>query len=340
MASMAFHKDCGKWRVFWHVTLPNGEVDKGSMSFKDRKKAKNFKEHCEERQNQLKKAIFVEDVFLDEAIIQWKDFCLGFTKATRYLYTREIDKFKTFLNGEVVYASELETAHIRDYLNYMLRKKLSNKTVNNILCAIKSLCKYITENYKLNNPAKDIKKLKEDPPNARFWTLEEYRRVLKNCPDYVQRWIRFIACTGLRAHEFCNLKWGNCDLEKRTITIIGKGRKKRTIGLNDIALGILEGVNKGERVIPDALVFVNDGGRALTRYNLAWHIGEACRDAGLPGGGPHAARHFFATQLLLRGVPIIKVSALLGHASVTTTQRHYSHILSADLSDVTSVLAV
>ncbi|AQQ71695.1 hypothetical protein SMSP2_02072 [Limihaloglobus sulfuriphilus] len=33
MASMAFHKDCGKRRVFWHVTLPNGEVDKGSMSF-------------------------------------------------------------------------------------------------------------------------------------------------------------------------------------------------------------------------------------------------------------------------------------------------------------------
>ena len=35
MASMKYHKDCKRWRVFWHVTMPTGTVDKGSKSFKE-----------------------------------------------------------------------------------------------------------------------------------------------------------------------------------------------------------------------------------------------------------------------------------------------------------------
>jgi site-specific recombinase XerD len=215
---------------------------------------------------------------------------------------------------------------------------LVNKTVNNTLCAVKSLCAFLSENYTIPNPAETIKKLKEDPVDANFWTMEQYQRVLMNSPDFVRVWIRFIANTGLRATEFCGLKWQNCDLENRTMTVVGKGRKKRTIGLNDAAVAILNEMKDGRSVKAQDCVFLRNNGQPTTRHMLSWHIRKACRNAGLAGGGPHAARHFFATQLLLGGVPIIKVSALLGHASVTTTQRHYSHILSPDLSDVTDIL--
>ncbi len=67
MASMKYHKDVKRWRVFWHVTLPNGEVDKGSKAFKDKALAQKFKEHCEKRARQLKRAVFVEQVFLTDA---------------------------------------------------------------------------------------------------------------------------------------------------------------------------------------------------------------------------------------------------------------------------------
>ncbi len=235
------------------------------------------------------------------------------------------------------FISDLQTSDINSYLNSMLRRGLINKTVNNSLCAIKSLCLYMSENYKIHNPAQSIKKLKEGDVDANYWTFEEYQRILMKIPDYVRRWIRFIACTGLRATEFCNLRWKGCDIERRTVTVIGKGRKKRTIGLNDIAVKILEEVRDGEPVHFDDIVFLNKD-KPLTRFMLKWYIGEACRNAGLDSGGPHAARHFFATQLLLGGRPIIKVSALLGHNSISTTQRHYSHILAPDLSDVTDIL--
>jgi hypothetical protein len=54
MASMKFHNDCKRWRVFWHVTVPDGSVDKGSKSFPDKTTAHKFKEHCEKRETLLK----------------------------------------------------------------------------------------------------------------------------------------------------------------------------------------------------------------------------------------------------------------------------------------------
>ncbi len=320
------------------MTLPDGSIDKGSKSFEDKQTAKQFKLHCEKRAKQIKRTIFVEKVFLDDALDEWESFCLGYTEETRRLYISEIGKFMEFLSDDVVYISDLSTFHINGYLHSLMLRGLANKTVNNTLCALKSLCSFLTENYTIPNPAERIKKLREDPVDANYWNMEQYRAVLMNSPDFVRRWIRFIACTGLRATEFCNLRWQNYDLHGRTITVIGKGRKKRTIGLNDAAVRILEEMKDGKPVKPQDNVFLRRNGQPLSRYSLGWHIGEACRNAGLTGGGPHAARHFFATQLLLGGVPIIKVSALLGHSSVTTTQRHYSHILPPDLTDVTSIL--
>ena len=55
MASMKYHRDCRKWRVFWHVTLANREVDKGSKSFKDKTLAGRFKLHCEKRAIHVKR---------------------------------------------------------------------------------------------------------------------------------------------------------------------------------------------------------------------------------------------------------------------------------------------
>ncbi len=75
MASMGWEKVGKRWRVFWHVTLPDGSVDKGSKSFKDKKVAQSFKKHCEKREQVLKRTEVVEPVLLD-----------GIIKGTRYRF--------------------------------------------------------------------------------------------------------------------------------------------------------------------------------------------------------------------------------------------------------------
>jgi site-specific recombinase XerD len=338
MASMKYHKDVKRWRVFWHVTLPNGEVDKGSKAFKEKETARQFKEHCEKRAKQLKSAVFVEDVLLEDAVAEWTGFCQGYTDRTEEHYLRATGKFIAALPDNVIYISDLRKLHINSYLNSLMSKGLKNKTVNNSMCAIKSLCKFIHENYNIANPASGIKKLKEDPAEPHFLTLDDYKEVLRNSDLITLPCTIFIANTGLRATEFCNLQWRNCDIRNKTITIVGKGRKKRTIGLNDTALSILEEKKAVRKVKPNDYVFLSLRGLKLRRDKLSGKIRKACRNSGLEGGGPHALRHFFATQLLLRGIEIIKVSLVMGHSSITTTQRHYSHILSPDLCDITRVL--
>lgn len=339
MDSMYYDKKTKRWRVAWRVTLPDGTVDSGSKTFgRDKKTAKKFKEHCEKRAKQLKQTVFVNPVYLSDAVQEWESFCLRHTEQTRWLYTREVEKFVGFLPDGVVYISDLSKFHINSFLNDMMNRGLVNKTVNNSLCAIRFMCHYISENYSIPNPADGIKKLKEDPADPNFWTKDEYDLIIKHSSERTKAWIRFIACTGLRATEFCRLQWKNCDFKNKTITIVGKGRKKRTIGLNATALEILEDMKKGRARKADGCVFLRKNGTPLLRFHLSEQIRKPCCDAGLDGGGPHAARHFFATQLLLAGVPIIKVSALLGHSSISTTQRHYSHILSPDLNGVTDVL--
>jgi len=339
MASMYYDKKTRRWRVCWRVTLPDGTIDSGSKTFGgDKKTAKRFKEHCEKKAKQIKRTVFVESIFLEDALGEWELFCLGYTEQTRQLYISEVQRFIEFLPDGVIYISDLSKFHINSFLNSLMSQGLVNKTVNNYLCAIKSLCRYISENYNIANPSEGLKKLKEDPANPNFWTMEQYQEVLKNSPDLVRMWIRFIACTGLRATEFRSLRWRSCDLKNRTITVIGKGRKKRTIGLNDTAVTILEDMKEGKAVKLEDPVFPYKNGEPLSKKCLGGPIRKACRDAGLAGGGPHAARHFFATQLLLKRRSVLEVSLLLGHSSVKTTERHYSHILPSDLRNVTDVL--
>ena len=71
MASLKYHKDVKRWRVFWHVTLPDGTVDKGSRSFKGRPDGERFKEkkEREEKGNELQdKLCQVEELILESQI--------------------------------------------------------------------------------------------------------------------------------------------------------------------------------------------------------------------------------------------------------------------------------
>jgi integrase len=100
-------------------------------------------------------------------------------------------------------------------------------------------------------------------------------------------------------------------------------QKRRTVPLNQVCRQVLQRPS----------IY-----KPTTRNALQLQFNRLARRCGLDLFGPHALRHYFATQLLLASVPIIKVSKLLGHASVKTTERTYAHILDEDLVHVTDVL--
>lgn len=139
---------------------------------------------------------------------------------------------------------------------------------------------------------------------------------------------------GLRVSELCGLSLLDVDLEGRVLRVLGKGRKERICPINPRAVAALQAylARRGELLArrrsgadPEAL-FLNARGGRLTPRSIGRHLdAHVLRCALARKISPHALRHSFATHLLSGGADVRSIQELLGHASLTTTQR-YTHV--------------
>src|SRR6266849_5694211 len=111
---------------------------------------------------------------------------------------------------------------------------------------------------------------------------------------------------GLRVSELCNLSIEDVDRDGRTLRVLGKGNKQRLCPIHPRAIAAIDAY--------------------LTRRSVARHLDRYVRRCGLVRKvSPHALRHSFATHLLGAGADVRSIQELLGHASLSTTQR-YTHV--------------
>ncbi|MBP8606056.1 MAG: hypothetical protein KBI46_09485 [Phycisphaerae bacterium] len=193
MASLYYDGNAKRWRVAWRCTLPTGEIDRGSKSFgKDKKTALEFKKHCDENEKRLKRTVFVAPVFLSDVVEEWKEYCQRYTPCTRDLYIFSVEHFIECLPESVNYITDLTNAHINRHINSEMSRGLKNRTLNNVLFSVKNLCRYMQENYKIPNPCRGIKKMREDPPDHNFLNEEEYQTVLPNTKAIAKPWVVFL----------------------------------------------------------------------------------------------------------------------------------------------------
>jgi len=221
----------------------------------------------------------------------------------------------------------LTVEHIERYLDSIL-KNYTRRCANAHLTAIKSFCRWASENQGLDNPAMKIKMLKEDPPKRRILSEEEYEKILNVCQGDEANIIKFLANTGLRASELQSLKLNNISYSGRSLQISGKGRKARVVPLNLTAQSC---ITKNDK--PD-INFLKSYEHRNALFALCKRLS---RKAGVPVAGPHSYRRFFATQLMKNDVPIYKISKCLGHSEVRTTEIYLSCSIE-DLEGTTDVL--
>ena len=139
---------------------------------------------------------------------------------------------------------------------------------------------------------------------------------------------------GLRISELCGLNLLDVDRSGRIIRVMGKGRKERLCPVNAQSIRALEAylARRGELLaVPregqdTEAVFLNYRGGRLTPRSIARHLDTYVVQCALQRKvSPHALRHSFATHLLGGGADIRSIQELLGHASLSTTQR-YTHV--------------
>lgn len=148
--------------------------------------------------------------------------------------------------------------------------------------------------------------------------------------------LELLYSSGLRVSECTGLDWNAVDLDAGAVRVLGKGRKERVVPVGRPALQALvawraAAANAG--LAATGAVFKNARGGRLTSRSVARLMARYVRDAGAnTGASPHALRHTFATHLLGGGADLRAIQELLGHASLSTTQR-YTHVDLRQLMD-------
>jgi len=143
----------------------------------------------------------------------------------------------------------------------------------------------------------------------------------------LQTWQLFLTLylLGLRISEAVQLKWSDLNLPEQTAIIFGKGSKQRLVALPFAYCRLIEKTQKlSQYVIPGPIT-------CQKAYTLMRKLG---RDAGLNKIlNPHALRHSYATHLLSDGISLRVLQDLLGHSSLTATQR-YTHLSTHHLAQI------
>lgn len=268
------------------------------------------------------------DIRFAEAVTKWSSHLCRFAADTKKTYMSIAHRFEAFAPE---YLGNLTLEHFERYIGHVLNRS-SPQTANIHLMALRSFAKWLAL-HDIACPVTKMKKMRENPANPRLLSEDEYKAIVAVCRPAEADVIRFIAHTGLRRHELMSLRWSNISRDFKYIVIVGKGRKERTIPLNDTCREIL-GISECEDAHP--LRFLRGRRHNDALYRLCERLAKR---AGIRKFGPHALRHYCLTQLYRRGVPLHFISKIAGHADTRTTELIYCHIFGpTDLLGLTDVL--
>ena len=209
-----------------------------------------------------------------------------------------------------------------------------------ILSTTRAFFRWLFQTQRLaSNPASGLRNPKLPQRLPAFLTEAESRSLL-DLPaprDFLSArlgcLLELLYASGLRVSELTGLDLQDLLMEQRTLRVLGKGRKERLVPFHTGAAESLKVyiahrnaflAEKG--LPPNAALFLNQKGGRLTPTSVRTFLGQAIEHASLRAKvSPHALRHSFATHLLSRGMDLRAIQELLGHASLSTTQR-YTHL--------------
>ena len=273
----------------------------------------------------------------------------GYSPRTLEAYESDLRTFtrflcQDFLGQEEAQPSEVDAAAVRAFLSHLTRKKLSPASQSRSLSALRSLFRFACrEGFLSANPAAAVRTPKLPKKLPKDLRPGEVGALLDGGPEREgplalrdQALLEILYAAGLRVSELVGLDWSDLNLDERTLRVLGKGRKERIVPFGESALEALTAwldvwdevrskAKEDSREEGEAVFLHHRGGR-LSARSVRRVLHRRTREVALDRGvHPHALRHSFATHLLEAGADLRTIQELLGHASLSTTQR-YTHL--------------
>jgi integrase/recombinase XerC len=276
-------------------------------------------------------------------------------------YRGDIEQFRDFLTppGESTMAIEqVDHKIVREFVSWLYDRRLEKSSVARKLAALRSFFKFcVRENITKQNPARLVSTPKLPKRIPHVLTAEELNGFLdalakgslpagaKNKRKATPKSeldaklilkrdraiLELLYASGLRVSELVGLSIGNIDKAGQMVRVLGKGRKERVVPFGAKAQAALDAywpvraeilAHPRMKFDPEA-VFVNYRGGRLTARSVHVLVGKYARLCNIDWNlHPHSLRHAFATHLLADGADLRAIQDLLGHVSLSTTQRY------------------
>jgi integrase/recombinase XerC len=265
-------------------------------------------------------------------------------------YRQDLSEFFSYLIQQGARElNQLDPPLLRGFLA-QLHKKNKKSTIARKIAALRSCFGYaLNEGWISENPVSQIRTPKKEKTIPPFLSEKEVDVLLQEPDDEAwlelrdQAFLEVFYASGLRLSELAALDWKALDLSLGLVRVVGKGGKERIVPMGQKAIeslrnyrrAVQQAEQRSEIKISDPeAVFLNRMGRKVSDRTIARRLKKRVIKGNLsPAISPHSLRHSFATHLLNAGADLRIVQELLGHASLSTTQK-YTHVSMSRLMEI------
>jgi len=274
----------------------------------------------------------------------------GYSENTCRAYRHDLQEFASFIidswfsgnmsqqDADTFRADQVDGLMIRGFLGF-LHKKNKKVTIARKLSAIRSFFRYLVKHGAVReNPVDLILTPKQDKTIPSYLPVDDIFRLLDSIKTDSLAGLRNRAIfetlysSGIRVSELAGMDVFDVDFTSRVLRVLGKGDRERMVPVGRKALDAIKAYRQrlqkdaGISIDKDAPLFLNKNHGRLTTRSIARILDKAARECGLLAPvSPHALRHTFATHMLDAGADLRVVQELLGHKSLSTTQK-YTHV--------------
>jgi len=234
---------------------------------------------------------------------------------------------------------QCQARHFRNYLFDLVKRKQARSYVRLQFSALRSFYRFLVARNRLTkDPVREIQLPKAEKKLPLVLTQTQIGELLaaplrvkkpKSAPIWMPQRdaaiMEVFYSSGLRLAELASLNVSDLDIYTESVRVMGKGRKERVCPVGAPALQAVSRYRAAANVHSGAL-FLNKGRRRISPRSIWLILKRYLRHTSIPIAlSPHKLRHSFATHLLDNGADLRSVQALLGHASLSTTQI-YTHV--------------
>lgn len=234
----------------------------------------------------------------------------------RYILVKMLDRVAAPL-------PEITTYHIRSYLIEEKNRGLGDKTIEGERTVFSSFFGWLWKEGLLDkNPCANIGAIKCAKKIRHPYSDVEIEKLKEACGSIRDKaLISFLLSTGCRISEVCGLDREDVDFESLECQVFGKGKKERTVYIDNVTAMLLKRYLKSRSDLMPAL-FVGKGTERITPGGVRARLKTIAEKAEVENVHPHRFRRTLATNLINHGMQIQEVASILGHDKIDTTMKY------------------